>query len=205
MVLDKSIFWTSSPSEGLCSCAFEQTICCCYSLVMKLGLTLFNPMDYSPPGSSVHRISQARILEWVTTSFSRGSSQPKKLNPHLLYWHADCLPMSHQGSPTNKLWFLPKSLSSASLIMKSITNLWRLSPRLSTVSLPASYKDTVGKPTKDHSEPGLVKMETRKSPGPNPFHPVFPTLKAIFILCCSLPLSWLFSEVTSFFWSLGPM
>ena len=34
-------------------------------------------MDCSPPGSSVHVISQARILEWVTTSFSRGSSWPR--------------------------------------------------------------------------------------------------------------------------------
>ena len=34
----------------------------------------YNPMDYSPPGSSVHGISQARILEWVTISFCRGSS-----------------------------------------------------------------------------------------------------------------------------------
>ena len=32
---------------------------------------------YSPPASSVHGISQARILEWVTISFSRGSSQPR--------------------------------------------------------------------------------------------------------------------------------
>ena len=32
-------------------------------------------MDYSPPGSSVHGISQARILEWVAISFSRGFSQ----------------------------------------------------------------------------------------------------------------------------------
>ena len=34
-------------------------------------------MDCSPPGSSVHRISQARILEWVASSFSKGSSQPR--------------------------------------------------------------------------------------------------------------------------------
>ena len=33
------------------------------------------PMDCSPPGSSVHRISQARILEWIAISFSRGFSQ----------------------------------------------------------------------------------------------------------------------------------
>ena len=36
-----------------------------------------NPIDCSPPGSSFHGISQARILEWVASSFSRGSSQPK--------------------------------------------------------------------------------------------------------------------------------
>ena len=34
------------------------------------------PMDCSPPGSVVHGISQARILEWVAISFSRGSSRP---------------------------------------------------------------------------------------------------------------------------------
>ena len=39
--------------------------------------TLFISLDCSPPGSSVHGISQARILEWITISFSRGSSQPK--------------------------------------------------------------------------------------------------------------------------------
>ena len=37
--------------------------------------TLCNPMDCSPPGSSVHGIFQARILEWVDISSSRGSSQ----------------------------------------------------------------------------------------------------------------------------------
>ena len=40
-------------------------------------LTLCNPMGCSLPGSSVHRILQARILEWVAIPFSRGSSQPK--------------------------------------------------------------------------------------------------------------------------------
>ena len=34
-----------------------------------------NPMDCSPPGSFIHGISQARILKWVSISFSRGSSQ----------------------------------------------------------------------------------------------------------------------------------
>ena len=39
--------------------------------------TLHDPVDCSPPGSSVHGILQARILEWVAISFSRGSSQPR--------------------------------------------------------------------------------------------------------------------------------
>ena len=39
--------------------------------------TLCDPVDCSPPGSSVHGILQVRILEWVTISFSRGSSQPR--------------------------------------------------------------------------------------------------------------------------------
>ena len=40
-------------------------------------LTFCDPMDHSPPGFSVHGISQTRILEWVAIPFSRGSSQPR--------------------------------------------------------------------------------------------------------------------------------
>ena len=39
--------------------------------------TLCDPVDCSPPGSSVHGILQARVLEWVAISFSRGSSRPR--------------------------------------------------------------------------------------------------------------------------------
>ena len=38
---------------------------------------LCDPMDCSPPGSSIHGVFQARIREWVAISFSRGSSQPR--------------------------------------------------------------------------------------------------------------------------------
>ena len=49
---------------------------CCFCLVTKLCLTLWGP--HGPPaGSSVRGISQARILEWVAISFSRGSSPPR--------------------------------------------------------------------------------------------------------------------------------
>ena len=53
----------------LCSCV------CAHSL--QLCLTLGDPMDCSLPVSSVHGILQARILEWVATPSSRGSSQPR--------------------------------------------------------------------------------------------------------------------------------
>ena len=46
-------------------------------LVIRSCLTLCDPMDCSPPGSSVHGICQARILEWVPIPFSKGSSQPR--------------------------------------------------------------------------------------------------------------------------------
>ena len=46
-------------------------------LINQSCLTLCDPMDYSPPGSSVHGILQATILEWVAMPSSRGSSQPR--------------------------------------------------------------------------------------------------------------------------------
>ena len=51
--------------------------CFCCSFVAKSCPTLCDPVDCSPPGSSVHGILQARILGWVAISFSRGSSRPR--------------------------------------------------------------------------------------------------------------------------------
>ena len=56
---------------------------------------LCHSMDSSPPGSSVHRILQARILEWVTMPSSRGSSQPR--SPAM---QADSLPSESPGKPS---------------------------------------------------------------------------------------------------------
>ena len=53
-------------------CVCMRMCACAQSL--QLCLILCNPMDYSPPGSSVHGILQARILEWVAMASSRGSS-----------------------------------------------------------------------------------------------------------------------------------
>ena len=58
-------------------------------------------MDCNSPGSSVHRISQARILEWVAISSSRGSSWPRNQTCVSCIFCIDrqiLLPLSHQGS-----------------------------------------------------------------------------------------------------------
>ena len=58
----------------------KSVLCVCESVLYvraQLCPTLCNPRDCSPPGSSVHGIFQARILEWVAVSYSRGSSQPR--------------------------------------------------------------------------------------------------------------------------------
>ena len=47
------------------------------SEVAQMCPTLCDPMDCSLPGSSLNRILQARVLEWVAISFSRGSCQPR--------------------------------------------------------------------------------------------------------------------------------
>ena len=57
---------------GLFPC-FWLSGCAC-ALSLRLCPTLWDPMDCSPPGSSVHGILQARIQEWVAMPFSTGSS-----------------------------------------------------------------------------------------------------------------------------------
>ena len=64
-------------------------------------LTLYNPMDYSPPGFSVRRILQARILERVAMPSSRGSSQPRDATRDscLLLWQVGSLPLEPPRKP----------------------------------------------------------------------------------------------------------
>ena len=62
-------------------------------------LTLCDPIDCSPPASSIRGFSQARILEWVASSSSRGTFPTQGSNWCLLDWQADSLPLSHLGSP----------------------------------------------------------------------------------------------------------
>ena len=70
--------------------------CVCEYSVTQLCPTLCNPMDFSLPGSSAHGIFQARIVDWVAVSFSRGIFLTQGLNPHLLCplnWQAGSLPL----------------------------------------------------------------------------------------------------------------
>ena len=67
-------------------------------LVTQSCPTLCDPIDYRPPGSSVHGIRQARILEWVAISFSGGL--PKSGIKHcFLTLQADSLPTEPPGKP----------------------------------------------------------------------------------------------------------
>ena len=69
-------------------------------LVAQSCLTLFNPLDYSPPGSSVHGISEARILEWVNIPFSRDLPIPE-IKPVLQHSRWILYRLNYQGSPEN--------------------------------------------------------------------------------------------------------
>ena len=70
---------------------------CC--LVAQLHLTLLQPHGLLPASSSIHGISQARILESVAIFFSRGIFLTQGLNLCLLHWQADSLPLSYQRDP----------------------------------------------------------------------------------------------------------
>ena len=63
---------------------------CMHTKLLQSCLSLCDPMDYSPPGSSIYGILQARILEWVAVSFSMskhkrmqmsGNSVKRKIEP----------------------------------------------------------------------------------------------------------------------------
>ena len=74
-------------------------------LVAQSCPTLCDPMDCSPPNSSVHGILQARILEWVAMPSSRGSSRPRDrthISLCLLHWQADSLPLLPPGKMEKK-------------------------------------------------------------------------------------------------------
>jgi len=79
-----------------------------------------DPMDCSPPGSSVHGIPQARILEWLCHFLRQGIFPTQGSNPRLLcllHWQADSLPLAHLKSPLKHCPF--RSASDTKLIITS--------------------------------------------------------------------------------------
>ena len=96
--------------------------------------TLWDPMACSLPGSSIHGILQARILEWVATSFFRGSSWPR-IEPGSPASWADSLPSGLPGKPKfpGILWqlvFLHCSTSAnafpllTNIVVQSSSHVW---------------------------------------------------------------------------------
>ena len=95
--------WLGLPS-GTKNRAFHMTIAWFWGWIIIVCLvarscpTLCNPLDYSLPSSSVHRIFQARILRWVAISPSRGSSH-LGIDPVAPALQADSLPTEPLGKP----------------------------------------------------------------------------------------------------------
>ena len=86
-----------------------------WKLFAQSCLTLCNSMGCSPPGSSVHEILQARVLEWVAIHFSRGSSWP--IGPGFPALQSDSLPSEHwkvTGPASAATYSFPVLRSSAS-------------------------------------------------------------------------------------------
>ena len=90
--------------------------------------TLCNPVDCSPPGSSVHGILQARILEWAAISFSRGSSQPRDRTQVsyiagrcFILWATREAILSHRGSLQIDIFFTLNFLSASDALLCTIS------------------------------------------------------------------------------------
>ena len=105
---------------------------CVHARSLLSCLTVCNPMDYSPSGSSVHGILQARIVKWVAISSSRGSSRPSDCN-HISYvscigrwvlYHYPHLHLVVKGKSSHLLsWFPdPPSLIPKLHVMTTVTS-----------------------------------------------------------------------------------
>ena len=72
-----SLGWRGHRKEALHPFVFWRLCCECCAQPLQLSPAVCDPMDWSLPGSSVYRILQARIPEWVAMPFSRASSWPR--------------------------------------------------------------------------------------------------------------------------------
>ena len=100
-----SISCGQDTSPSVSSCVNQMGACMDVQLIQSCP-TLCDPVNCSPPGSSVHGILQARILEQVAMPSSRGIFPTQGLNPHLLHWRQILYPLSHLGSPTKCIFLI---------------------------------------------------------------------------------------------------
>ena len=91
---------TKLATSSIHSGSYSWKNCCSVSCCLVM-LTLYDPLDCGPPGSSVHGIFQARILERVAISFSKDlpDSEIEPESPVFSALQAVSLPLNHLGSP----------------------------------------------------------------------------------------------------------
>ena len=105
----------------------RNSVLCCAKLLQACP-TICNHLGCSSPGSSVRGILQARILERVAISFSRGSSLPRD-GTHVPYWQPGSLPLAPPGKPKEIKVPRPVSFWNQSSFQISLSRL-NLSPEL---------------------------------------------------------------------------
>ena len=114
LVLGRNVssFWVTSCSPFyflklkvkyvMCACV-RACVCVCVCVSCLVISNLCDPMGCSLPGSSVHRILQAKISKWGCHSLLQGIFPTQRLNPGLLHCRQILYCLSHQGSPGEKL------------------------------------------------------------------------------------------------------
>ena len=144
--------YRSDPRQGI-RCLSLKSGLCTVCLIAQLSCpTLFDPMDCSSPGSSVHGILQARILEWAAIPFSRWIFLTHGLNPGLLHCRQFLYHLSHQGSlvcylltytdcPCASNMYLPGKV--VVVVVQSISCVWLFWPHgLQRARLPCPSPST---------------------------------------------------------------
>ena len=125
------------------ACSFEGTniqssIACVHAKSLQLCTTVCNPMDYGLPGSSVHGILQARTLEWVVMSSSRGSSEPRDTTcisnvSCIGRWDLYC--QRHLGSPFILFILFSQEDCDKKSLIGYMSRVWSISNNLSILNL----------------------------------------------------------------------
>ena len=109
---------------------------------LQLCSTLCHHMDYSLPGSSVHGVLQARILEWIAVPSSRGSSWLRDQHASLTSpaWQADSLPLAPPGNPhagtTKSIKFSPFPHKVCNIVGVE----WRIKYNYKKLNIRLNYK-----------------------------------------------------------------